>query len=229
MEKSEYSDFIVADNETTDEVVKEVATPNKEVETKTEVTAEPTEKVDKTETQRVSQRINEARQNAKDEVIAEMGYEWNGKPITTEKQYKEALAEQKNQKRVTDLEAKGIDVKAMDEAIENNKSIQEAKELIAQDKATKAQQKNYNDFLAEFPTVKPEAITQETWDLVNKGSSLVDAYTRQESKEMRAKLKVYEQNETNKAKAPISKGISDHGSDEVASEDDFMRGFNSIK
>lgn len=225
--ENDYSDFIIADN------TEEVAIPQtEEVETITEVTAEPTENVETTkeptETQRVSQRINEVKQQAKDELVAEMGYVWNGKPITTEKQYKEALAEQKEQERRAELESKGIDPKMVDDAIENNPTVRQAKELIGKQAQEAAIQKNYADFLAEYPTIKPEQISKETWVLVNQGKSLVDAYAKQELKEMKEKLKVYEQNEKTSKKAPLG-SITAHGNEEVIEEDDFTKGFNSIK
>jgi len=236
MPNEDYADFIIADNDVAD-ATEEVASPQidgEEVETETEVTAEPTEQVETekakelTETQRVSQRINEARQQAKDEVIANMGYTWNNKPVTTEAQYNQAVAEQAEQQRNAELEEQGIDPKYLNDAVENNPTVKQAKALLAEQAQAKAQQQSYNEFMAEYPDVKPEQISKETWDLVNQGKSLVDAYTRQEAKELKAKLKVYTQNETNKKKAPMSQGIATHGSDEVAIEDDFMAGFNSI-
>jgi hypothetical protein len=238
MENEDYQDFIIADNDVVEETTEEVANPQidatEEVETTTENTIDSTGEVETekakeiTETQRVSQRINEARQQAKDEFIASQGYEWNGKPITTEAQYNQAMAEQAENQRRAELEEKGIDPKYLDDAVENNPTVKQAKELLAQQAQERARQQNFNDFMAEYPNVKAEQISKETWELVNQGKSLVDAYARQEAKELKEKLKVYSQNDANKKKAPISKGIAIHGSDEVASEDDFMEGFNSI-
>lgn len=259
MEENDYSDFIIADNDVADGATENVADSqetNTEVETEdtnndtedsTEVETEDTETTDevapddvetveetpkdtKTETQRVSQRINEAKQQAKDEWITSQGYEWNGRPITNETQYNSAIAEQKEQQRRADLESQGIDVKQMDEAIENNPTVKQAKELLAKQASDAAQQKNYNDFVEAFPDVKPESISKDTWESVNKGNStLVDAYTRQENAELKEKLKVLTQNESSKKKAPISKGVNTHGSKESASEDEFAKGFDSIK
>jgi len=238
-ENEDYKDFIVADNDVVEETTEDAATPQietntEEVKTETDGTIEPIAEVEtpetkeKTETQRVSQRINEARQKGIDEHIAKQNYEWNGKPVTTEAQYDAAVAEQAEQERRASLEEKGIDVNMMDEAIANNPTVRQAKELIDNQNKQALVNKGYNDFNKEFPDVKPESISQETWQAVNEGATLVDAYTRQENKELKAKLKIQTQNETNKSKAPIKGGISTHGSDEVASEDDFMRGFNSI-
>ena len=250
MEENDYKDFIIADNETTEKVVEDTANPQIEVETdaietSTEDTINSTETVEvakeKTETQRVSQRINEARQQGVDEHIAKQGLEWNGKAITTESQYNEAIAESKviqeeeaEQQRRADLESKGIDPRILDEAIANNPTVKKAQETErrnAEADKVKAiedlKQKGFTDFFLKFPDAKNEDITPETWIDYNEGHSLVEAYTRQENRELKAKLKVYTQNETNKLKAP-GKGVTTHGSDEVASEDDFMAGFNSI-
>lgn len=237
MPNEDYEDFIIADNDSevantdsTEEV--ETLETTEEVTTEAEVTAEPTAEVETekqfTETQRVSQRINEARQQAKDEVIANMGYVWNDRPITTEAQYQQAMAEQAEQQRNAELEEQGIDPKYLDDAVENNPTVKAAKELLAQQATERQRQQLFNDFMAEFPDVPADKISKETWELVNQGKSLVDAYARQEARELKEKLKVYTQNDSNKKKAPISKGIATHGSDEVASEDDFMAGFNSI-
>ena len=214
MPNEDYEDFIIADNDS------EVANTDSTEEVETEKQF--------TETQRVSQRINEARQQAKDEVIANMGYVWNDRPITTEAQYQQAMAEQAEQQRNAELEEQGIDPKYLDDAVENNPTVKAAKELLAQQATERQRQQLFNDFMAEFPDVPADKISKETWELVNQGKSLVDAYARQEARELKEKLKVYTQNDSNKKKAPISKGIATHGSDEVASEDDFMAGFNSI-
>jgi len=225
----DYKEFIVADNEL------ETATPVEETKEETkavpteEVTAEPTEQVEteKTETQRVSQRINEAKQQAKDEVIAEMGYEWDGKPITSEKQYKEAIASQAEQQRKATLTEQGIDPKLIDDAVENNPTVKQARQILNQQAQQEAQRLDLMDFTAEYPDVKLDQIKPETWDEVGQGKRLVDAYSKQENRELKAKLKVYDQNKSNKDKSPVS-GVSTHGSEEVTSEDDFMKGFNSI-
>jgi hypothetical protein len=227
-----YEEFIVADNDVVKETTEEVATPPENetdvAENETDIEVEATEEHKQTETQRVSQRINEAKQQGIDSHIAKQGYVWNNQPITTEAQYNQAVEEQAEQQRNAELEEKGIDPKHLNDAVESNPTVRAAKELLANNSIKEAEQKMYNDFTSKFPDTKAEDIKPETWKEVDEGSSLVDAYTRQENKDLKAKLKVYEQNKSNKSKAPMGQGISTHGSDEVASEDDFMRGFNSI-
>ena len=234
-----YEDFIVADNEV------ETATPSIEsdtnvvetdaTETSTEDTIDSTETVEvakeKTETQRVSQRINEARQQGVDEHIAKQGLEWNGKAITTESQYNEAIAEQKQQQEEQvqreKYQASELPEEIINELLESRKDRAERKAEKDAKSIEDLKQKGFTDFFLKFPDAKNEDITPETWIDYNEGHSLVDAYTRQENRELKAKMKIYTQNETNKLKAP-GKGVTTHGSDEVASEDDFMSGFNSV-
>jgi hypothetical protein len=48
-----------------------------------------------------------------------------------------------------------------------------------------------------------------------------------ENRELKKQIQVLKQNEKNRKTAPIS-GVTSHGSNETAQEDDFLRGFNSI-
>jgi hypothetical protein len=48
-----------------------------------------------------------------------------------------------------------------------------------------------------------------------------------QNKQLQNQIKVLKQNEENAKRAPIG-GVSTHGSTEIASEDDFLAGFNSI-
>jgi len=247
MPNEDYADFIIADNDVAD-ATEEVATPQidgEEVETEAEGTAEPTEQVETekakelTETQRVSQRINEAKQQARDEVYANMEIIWNNKPITTEAQYNQALAEQKQlqeeEAQREKYQASDLPEEVINELLESRREREERKaEKVerAKQEAINNDNRTFLEYFAkengrQFDNTK-DVISEEVWQEVRQGKSLVDAYTRQEAKELKAKLKVYTQNETNKKKAPMSQGIATHGSDEVAIEDDFMAGFNSI-
>lgn len=75
----------------------------------------------------------ESEQRAKDTVIAEMGYEWNGQPITTYAQYQNALNEQRLQQ---EAQTRGIDptlyteINGMKDELT---SLKREKTLMAQD------------------------------------------------------------------------------------------------
>lgn len=148
-----------------------------------------------TETQRVSQRIKEASaraaQEARDKFIADEGYTWNGKPITTESQYRQALAEQEEFNRRQYLQDNGIDVAFFDKAIEDNPTVKQAKELLAKDQAAKQYEIDWQAFKTEFPDVKPDQIPPEVWTEVNTGRKLIDVYTKHENTRLKAELDAF--------------------------------------
>lgn len=170
--------------------------------TETEVTAEPTEKVETTEpvkqditqTQIFAQRLKEetvkAAQKAKDDFIASQRYEWNGKPITSEAEYQNALME----KQYAD---KGLDPNLINEAISNNPMVKQAHEMMMKQQQQESKNAEYMDFLTAYPNIKPEEVTPEVWDLNNKGIPLKYAYAAaQETKDLKNKLSQYEKGQT---------------------------------
>ena len=167
-----------------------------------------------------------AESEARDKVISEMYGEEYG--IHTYADYQKALAEQQRQEELERLTTNNIPEDVANEIIESRQFRQQY-EAEQKTKAEQLQlQKNYEEFIVEFPDVKADSIPSTVWEDVAKGKSLVDAYAKYENKQLKDKLKVFTQNETNKSKAPIG-GVSTHGSQEVAEEDDFLKGFNSIK
>ncbi len=84
----------------------------------------------------------------------------------------------------------------------------------------------YERFLSAFPNAKPEDIKPETWQKVQSGMDLTTAYVMQKNQDLADRLKRLEQNQKNKNIAPVS-GVTAHGSQDPAGEDDFLAGFNS--
>lgn len=84
----------------------------------------------------------------------------------------------------------------------------------------------YDRFLQAFPTAKPEDIKPETWAKVQSGMDLTTAYVMQQNEELSLRIQMLQQKEKNKQKAPVS-GVTTHGSQDPAGEDDFLAGFNS--
>lgn len=155
--------------------------------------------------------IERARQEATDTWIANQGYEWNGKSITTEAQYKQALAEQAEQERRATLQEKGVDPSVLDEYLANHPTTRKAAELIKQQEQQQKQAAEYGEFLEYYreengrdfnPTT--DKIPPEVWELTTKGKTLADAYAKYESKQLRAKLKAFETNQSNAASSPGS-------------------------
>lgn len=216
-----------ADNE---EIVAESQDDSME-ETNEEVTAEPTEEVetkeDITTTQAFSKRLKEATEKARQEAVDQeydrlYGEEYN---IHSKAEYDAAIAEQNRQAEIEEL-SRSVSPEVAKEIQENR----EFRKKYEAEQTTKAEQakkeKNYEEFLTEYPDVKADEIPVAVWQEVEKGKSLVDAYARNEVKTLRERLKVFEKNESNSKKSPVG-GVSIHGSKEEAEDDPFIKGFDS--
>jgi hypothetical protein len=173
----------------------------------------------------------EAAQQARDAYIAEQGYEWNGKPITTEAQYKDALAEQKliEQYKNTDLPDEIVQ-----ELLEGRKDREARAKEKAEQEAKAKEDAQVNDFLDYFQRVNErpfdgtkDSIPQEVKDAVDRGDTLKIAYMEYHNNELRKQLLIAKQNETNSKKAPVG-SVTAFGGNKTEAEDDFLAGFNSI-
>lgn len=172
-----------------------------------------------------------AAQQARDTYIAEQGHVWNGKPVTTEAEYKNAIAEQSLMKQ---YEEQDLPAELVEELLAGRRDREErAKEREAQT-AEAAKNADLTEFLTYFQATNErafdpnkDAIPQSVWDAHNNGVPLRFAYMEHHNKELRNQLKIAKTNETNTKKAPVS-SVTAHGSNSVDAEDDFMAGFNSV-
>lgn len=163
----------------------------------------------------------EAEAKARDKVIADMGMEWNGQPITTYDQYVKAKAEsdqyQLEQKLRSEYESKGLPEDVVEELVESKKFREQ---LISEQKAKEQQiqqQKDLQDFITEFPDVKPDDIPAEVWQANAQGIPLKYAYSAHAlklAKEAEAKAKANAEN----AKGSMGSVTGDG----VANETDFI-------
>lgn len=182
----------------TDEV-EGIATPNTEVTTEstsevqaseTEVTTEPQQQ-DITQTQAFAYRLKEeterVRQSERDRVYSEMGYEWNGKPITTEREYRDAVKEKEIRDSLANRE---LPEEVINELVESRKFREESKAEKAERQKEEAKQADYRSFAENFPGVME--VPEEVWADVNKGKSLVDAYRAHENKTLKAQIAEFE-------------------------------------
>lgn len=128
--------------------------------------------------------VERAKQEGIDTYIANQGYEWNGKPIKTEAEYKQALQEQELREKYSDLPEE-----VQNELIESKKFREDYTRQQEESQAQAKQQEDYKLFLETFPDTEPKDIPQTVWDEVNKGRSLVDAFTRHENKSLKEQLK----------------------------------------
>lgn len=171
----------------------------------------------------------ESAQQAKDEVIASFGYEWQGKKITTEAEYKRAVEE----KQLLDKYSQ-LDPELAQELIDSRRDREERNREKEAKAVEDKQRAEFDDFLGYFQAVnergfdaQKDKFPQEVLAAVNSGQSLKVAYMEYHNKELRNQLKIAKQNEMNKSKAPVS-GVTAGGGTKTESEDDFLAGFNSI-
>ncbi|WP_368658672.1 hypothetical protein AB3Z07_05075 [Metabacillus halosaccharovorans] len=175
--------------------------------------------------------LERAKQESRDAVIAEQGYEWNGKPITTEAEYKQALQEKELMDK---YQNQNLPDDVIQELIENRKF----RNQYESDKQAKSEEEKqnveFNDFFSYFKQANgrdfiagKDEIPQQVWDAQANGVPLKYAYMEHQNNELKQQMQVLKQNKENEMKAPIG-SVTSHGSTEVASEDDFLKGFNSI-
>lgn len=168
--------------------------------------------------------IERAKQDSRDAYIAEQNYEWNGKPITTEAEYKQALQEKELMDKYKD---QNLPDDVISELIENRKFREQYKSKEQEQQEKAKQEQDFQEFLEAYPDIKAEDIPKEVWEDHAKGKTLVDAYSRHENKKLKEQLSALKKNEENTKKAPVG-SVTQHGSQEIAGEDDFLKGFNSI-
>lgn len=129
--------------------------------------------------------VERAKQEARDAYIAEQGYEWNGRAITTESEYKEALREQE---LVQQYQNYDVPEEVIQELVENKKFREKYETEQQRAEREKAQEKDFQVFLESYPEVKPDEIPVSVWQEVESGKSLIDAYMKHENKLLKEKL-----------------------------------------
>lgn len=142
-------------------------------------------------------------------------------------EYIQAVQKQEEQEQLNQLIQANIPEEYAREMLESRKFREQ---LQAKEQAKAAEEKQnaeFKDFLQTFSNVKPEEIPKEVWELNSQGVPLKYAYMEHQFKQQQNKIKVLETNLSNKSKAPVA-SVTSHGSTEVAEEDDFLKGFNSI-
>lgn len=129
--------------------------------------------------------VERAKQEARDAYIAEQGYEWNGKPITTESEYREALREQE---LLQQYQSYDVPEEVIQELVENKKFREKYETEQQRVEREKAQERDFQNFLESYPDIKPDEIPVSVWQEVENGKSLIDAYMKYENKILKEKL-----------------------------------------
>lgn len=157
----------------------------------------------------------EAAQEARDSWIAEQGYEWKGRPIKTEAEYRKALQEQDLEQKVRSQYANVPD-EVVNELIESKRFREEtlAEKKAREEADRKAQEQQdftsrrdsmYQEYLSEFPEQDPATIPKEVWAEADKwlktggreGRRLADALTRHNWQQNIAQQKAEQANQAN--------------------------------
>lgn len=168
----------------------------------------------------VERAAQEARQQAIDDYIASQGYEWKGQPITTEADYKMALYEQ-------GLMEKGVDPAEISKLVQEHPDVRKAREIAEKQSKTEQSTKEFRDFVAEYPEVKPEEIPREVFQYQQQtGKPLVDCMRWNENRLLKEQIKTLTQNIENSKKAPVG-SVTSLGN-EGTEYDPFLEGFNGI-
>ena len=137
--------------------------------------------------------------------------------------------EQEQQAQLNELIQQNIPEEYAREMLENRKFREQLQQQEKQKAQTEKQNAEYMEFFENFPGVEPKDIPPEVFvRSEQEGIPLKYAYMEHERNTLMNRVKMLEQNNKNIRKAPLSAGVSSHGSQEVAQEDDFLKGFNSF-
>lgn len=197
------------------------------------------------ERQRYESEREKVSQQARDAYIAEQGYVWNGKPITTEAEFQQAM---KEQELIEQYQSRGIPDEVVSELVESKKFREEytAKERAYMEAQAKTQAEAelkartnamYEEFLNEFP----DQNTEESWKAIPKevfaeadkwlksggreGRRLADAFIYHQRK---AELQQQQIQQANSKNAETSTG-SVKNVTKPTNQDPFLAGFDSVR
>lgn len=161
-----------------------------------------------------------------EELAREQGMEVN--------EYLEAVQQFKEQQKLEELLQQNIPEEYAKEMLESRKFREQ---LEAEKKAKAEEEKKNAEFNEFFETFREatgkdfvpgqDEIPAEVWEAHQNGTPLKYAFMEHQFKQLQSKVQVLQQNKQNEQKAPVG-SVSAHGSNDVASEDPFLMGFDSI-
>ncbi|OMF38778.1 hypothetical protein BK133_00815 [Paenibacillus sp. FSL H8-0548] len=126
-----------------------------------------------------------AAQEARDAYFAEQNIEWQGKKITTESEYKQAL---KEKELIDKYSEQGLPDDVVQELVEGKKFRDQYNETQKKTADQAKQESDFHAFLETYPDVDPKDIPQTVWDDVSNGKSLVDAFVKHENQTLKQRL-----------------------------------------
>jgi hypothetical protein len=178
---------------------------------------------------KVQERLQQLESDPRLSFVEELAQQFN----MSVPEYLDAVKAQKEEQRIQELVEQGISQEVAQELLESRRDREERKK--EKEEAAKREKENqeFGDFFQYFRETNgrefapgQDNIPEEV--LANKEVPLKYAFIAHENNQLRQQLQTLKQNESNKQKAPVG-SITAHGSNETASEDLFMQGFNSVK
>jgi hypothetical protein len=179
---------------------------------------------------KVQERLQELERDPRLSFIEDIAKDYGMTPD----EYIEAVRQQKEQAKIDELVSQGISEELAQEINENKKF----REQMEAEKKAKAEEEKKNQDFAEFfdyfrtangreYVPNQDAIPENVWESVNQGVPLKFAYMAHENTQLRSQLSTLKQNKANASKAPVG-SVTAHGGNEIASDDPFLAGFDSI-
>ncbi|MFC0235497.1 hypothetical protein [Fictibacillus phosphorivorans] len=178
---------------------------------------------------KLQERIQQFESDPRLAFIEELAQENN---MSTE-EFINTVKESRQQRELDELIQQNIPEEYAKEMLESRKFREQQK---AEQRAKEDEAKKNAEFVEFFDYFKQsqgkdfdpdnDQIPQEVWELNAQGVPMKYAYMEHHNKQLQSKLSSFKQNEVNAKRAPVG-SLTTHGSTEVASEDDFLKGFNS--
>jgi len=179
---------------------------------------------------KLQERLQQLETDPRLQFVEDMAQQFN----MTVPEYLDAVKAQREEARIQELVEQGISQELAQEMLENRKF----REQFESEKKAKAEEakknKEYDEFFEYYRQAngkdfdpKANEIPNSVWEATQNGIPLKFAYMQHENSQLKQQLQTLKQNESNKQKAPVG-SVTAHGSTEVAGDDLFMQGFNSI-
>jgi hypothetical protein len=149
-------------------------------------------------------------------------------------EYVEAVRQYQEEARLNELLQQNIPEEYAREMLENRKFREQLEAERQAKQEGEQRQADFADFFQYYRDANgrdfipnQDEIPQSVWDATANGIPLKYAFMEHEVNNLRQQLSTLKKNQDNAKKAPVS-GVTSHGSNEVASEDPFLKGFNSF-
>lgn len=103
-------------------------------------------------------------------------------------EYLDAVQKAEEQENLNKLIQENIPENLAKEILESRKFREQWEQDANTKKEQQKREKDYQEFMENFPDVKPDTIPRSVWEDVNKGRSLTDSYARYENKLLKEEL-----------------------------------------